>query len=317
MTSPYRLSVVVGTFNRFQLLERCITSIGEQTRTPTRIYVADAGSTDGTVEWLTANASDFLVPVLAGRKLGQAKALNDVFAMVETRYVAWLSDDNIVVDRGLDTAVAILDRFPRTGMVALKVRDVQGPFVDAPYIGGISSIGVLNVNQGLTRTDLLRRVGGFSEAFGLYGIDPDLTAKVLYSGQDVVYTKQVAIHHFREWATDPHTPEGAAHKRRLERSLRMYREKYRGFGEGDRLWALKRRWWARCLAKLGPRFQIHSPRPVLGALPRDWNNIFKSRHISVLDPLLSLGKPFHLRQRVRRGQCPAKLPPDLDPAAFS
>ena len=75
-------------------------------------------------------------------------------------------------------------------MVGLKVRDVGGPSVAAPYIGGISPIGILNVNQGLLRTDFLRKVGSFSETFGFYGIDPGLTAMVLYSGHDVVYTKK-------------------------------------------------------------------------------------------------------------------------------
>jgi hypothetical protein len=171
------LSVVVGTLDRLAQLRQCLDSIVSQTRTPVRVYVTDAGSTDGTIEYLRSIGAGWLVPILTGRRLGQARAYNDVFAQVATPYVCWLSDDNVVVDRGLDRAIAILEDEPAIGMVALKVRDMMGPFARSPYIGGISDVGILNVNQGVLRTRVLRAVGGFSETFRDYGIDPDLTAR--------------------------------------------------------------------------------------------------------------------------------------------
>jgi glycosyltransferase involved in cell wall biosynthesis len=77
-----KLSVVVGTFNRIDQLRACLASILEQTRCGVRVYVADAGSTDGTVEHLRSIASERIVPVLAGKKLGQARAYNEVFLVV-------------------------------------------------------------------------------------------------------------------------------------------------------------------------------------------------------------------------------------------
>ncbi|MGE3271737.1 MAG: glycosyltransferase family 2 protein, partial [Chloroflexota bacterium] len=195
-----KLSVVLGTYNRLESLKRCIDSIFTQTRTPSVVYVTDAGSTDGTVEYLQSIASERLIPVLVGKKLGQARAYNDVFKTVTTPYVVWISDDNAIVNGGLDQAVRILDRLPRVGMVGVKVKDVEGPFVEAPYLGAVSSIGVLNVNQGMLRTEALLEVGGFSERFRDYGIDPDLTAKVLFAGWDVAYTRGVGIEHYRAWA---------------------------------------------------------------------------------------------------------------------
>src|SRR5581483_5933201 len=91
---PPRLSVVLGTYNRLDDLKRCIDSVFAQTRTPTVVYVTDAGSTDGTVEYLQSIASERLVPLLVGKKLGQARAYNDVFFALDTPYVVWISDDN-------------------------------------------------------------------------------------------------------------------------------------------------------------------------------------------------------------------------------
>jgi GT2 family glycosyltransferase len=310
MTAPPRLSIVLGTFNRLESLKRCIDSIREQTAVATVIHVTDAGSTDGTQDYLASIAGETLKPWLVGRKLGQAKAYNDVFKTLTTPYVAWLSDDNEVVGHGLDQGVHILDHWREIGMVALKVRDVQGPFVAAPYIGGVSQIGVLNVNQGMLRTEVLSKVGYFSEAFGFYGIDPDLTAKVLYAGHDIVYSREVALHHYRDWAMDPDTPEGAALKAHHDKFRRLYQRKYGGFVGEDRRWARKKALWAEIERRLGPRWDHNAPGPWMGGLPRDWYNAFQSRHIHPLDPWLTAGKPFHLRQHVPTHELPSALPDD-------
>jgi GT2 family glycosyltransferase len=306
MSCDARLSVVLGSFNRRDSLKRCLDSILAETRTPLVVYVTDAGSTDGTQAYLESLTDPRVRALLVGRKLGQAKAYNDVFATVGTPYVAWLSDDNQVVDGGLDAAVRILDREPRVGMVALKTKDVQGPFLGSVYLGGVSEIGVLNVNQGLLRTEVLREVGGFSETFGFYGIDPDLTAKVLYAGHDVVYTRQVALHHYRDWPVEEGAPAHAELARHHALSLELYHAKWGAMAEDAGIWRAKRRLWARFKKRLRGRYDENSTRPVLGGLWRDWNNVFLSRHISLLDPWLSAGRDFHLRQRAAR----RPLPPD-------
>ena len=184
-------------------------------------------------------------------------------------------------------------------MVALKTRDVQGPFLGSVYLGGVSEIGVLNVNQGLLRTQVLREVRYFSEAFSNYGIDPDLTAKVLYAGHDIVYTRQVALQHYRDWPMQEGTPEHEALMRLHERSLRLYREIYGGLADGDWSWRAKRRAWAWFKKRLRGRYDENSSRPQLGGLWRDWNNVFLSRHISILDPWINLRRDYHLRQHAR------------------
>jgi GT2 family glycosyltransferase len=308
MSSDARLSVVLGTFNRLASLKRCLASLLVGTRTPMIVFVADAGSTDGTQAYLKSLDDPRVRPVLAGKKLGQARAYNDVFREVTTPYVAWLSDDNEVVESGLDAAVRILDRDPSLGMVALKTRDVQGPFLGSVYLGGVSEIGVLNVNQGLLRTETLREVGYFSETFGFYGIDPDLTAKVLFSGRDIAYTRQVALHHYRDWPGQEGTPEHAELARHHALSLELYRRKWGAMADGDGAWRARRRLWGWVKKRLGRRYDENSARPVLGGLWRDWNNVLLARHISLVDPWLSAGRDFHLRQHAAR----RPLPPDPD-----
>lgn len=302
-----RLSIVVGTYNRLDLLKRCIDSIFAQTQTPFHLYVSDAGSTDGTIDYLKSIASDQLIPIFEGQKIGQARAYNAVFEKVETPYTCWLSDDNVVVDRGLDIAVEILDKHPSFGMIALKTTDLQGPFEAAPYIGGVSQIGILNVNQGMLRTNVLKQVGGFSEYFRDYGIDPDLTAKVLFSGYDIAYTRQIALHHYRDWGED------AALKAMQEKQKiyqKRYFNKYAALAKDNLGWKCKRLFWRILRRGLGLQRYLDSSRPIFNGVMRDWHNIFTGRYISLLDPVRYHKHPFHLVQHCPRPQLPAKLPSD-------
>lgn len=300
-----KLSIVLGTYNRLQLLQQTITSIQQQTITPFKIYITDAGSTDGTIEYLKSIASETIIPIFVGEKLGQAKAYNDVFKIVDTPYVCWLSDDNVVVNGGLDIAVKILDENPNIGMVALKTRDRQGPFVDAPYIGGVSAIGILNVNQGVLRTPILKQVGGFSETFRDYGIDPDLTAKVLFSGHDIVYTKEIAIHHYRNWESDTNSPEYQQMMEKQKKYKEIYWQKYSQYGGSDLFWELKKILWAFIRRGLGIQKYLNSDRPIfLNLITRDWHNIMLGRYIKITEPISTINKPYHLIQH-----CPSYLRP--------
>ena len=299
-----RLSVVLGTYNRVESLRRCVESIFAQTRTPSVIYVTDAGSTDGTVEYLESVASDQLVPILVSERLGPARAYNDVFATVTTPYVVWLSDDNEIVDHGLDAGVEVLDRQSKVGMVAIKVKDLEGPFVNAPYLGAVSMIGVLNVNQGMLRTGVVQEVGGFSERFRDYGIDPDLTARVLFSGWQVAYTRQVGIHHYRDWGDGPKL--GPAQLQRQREYTELYARKWADYAPPDRAWAARKLVWKLLQQVTGIR--INSRGRMLGLDGRDWCNLLTARYVSLLDPIMTRGEPHYLVQRPPSQLNP--LPPD-------
>jgi GT2 family glycosyltransferase len=315
MTETPELSIVVGTLDRLDQLRTCIESIGCETRTPHVVYVTDAGSVDGTVEYLKGSADTRIRPVLVGRRLGQARAYNDVFDQVSTPYVCWISDDNVIVDGGLDRAVEALRRDRRIGMYALKVQDKLGPFVDAPYIGGFSTLGILNVNQGVLPTEVLKQVGGFSEAFRDYGIDPDLTAKVLFTGRDVVYGRAVAIHHYRNWSVDKTSEAYQALQQKQKRGLALYEAKYNRLQKHDPIFEWKKRVWTRLQALLPGHLAPNGRERFLGLLPRDWKNTWNGRFISVLDPLLTLGRPFHLRQRLPARMSRTGCPPDPEETA--
>ena len=295
------LSIVAGTYNRCDQVKRLVESVQRETKLPYILYITDAGSTDGTIEYLESVASDRVRPIFVGKLLGQARAYNDVFMQVDTPYVCWVSDDNEIVDNGLDKAVRILQANKKIGMVGLKVKDKEGPFVKAPYIGGVSPIGILNVNQGMLPTEVMRAVGGFSEEFRDYGIDPDLTAKVLFLGRDVVYTRDVTIHHYRNWAEDKESEDYKKLQAKHERFHELYKKNYAQYDAPSRTWRLKKRAWDWVKTRLSKRFDLsmNSSKPIFRNLPRDYYNTMMAKHIGMFDPLLTMNKDFHLRQRYR------------------
>lgn len=303
------LAIVIGTLDRLDQLQRGIQSIIKETSIPWRIYVTDAGSTDGTLEYLQALNDPRIVPVLEGKRLGQATAYNRVFRTLREPYVCWLSDDNEIINHGLDVAVGILARSPAIGLVGLKVRDVLGPFVKAPYIGGVSPLGVLNVNQGVLRTHDLLAIGGFSEWFQNYGIDPDVTTNVLLQGLDVVYTREVAILHHRNWPADTNTPEFQRVMDKQKEAGAKYLQKFCGVFPPDGAWERKKAAWDRWKKRFPALAGINSHTPVHGRVPRDWHNVMMARFISLRE-LFSRQDAYHLRQHLPKHLRPATLPAD-------
>lgn len=291
---PVLLTIVVGTYNRLNQLRRCLDSLIGHVQCPHEIIVIDAGSDDGTIQYLGSIKGITLQ--LDGQRIGQARSYNRAFQGARGELVCWLSDDNIVMPGSLDEAAIIMTQNPGIGMVGLKTRDIAGPFQSAPYIGGISEVGILNVNQGVVRRELLAAAGFFSEELMGYGIDPDLTARILLMGAAVVYSRKVAILHDRVWADD-----AVEFSRRRELMLRGQAIYMRDYGY------LSERYPSQTWKRMIPEFPFltderlaHIPwigRWIAGLL-RDLRNIRRSRFISGLDPIRSLFKPFHLVQKI-------------------
>ena len=223
MPNEPRVAVVVGTCNRRELLQRCLAAVLGEGRGFASLVVIDAGSTDGTRDYLQTQ-NDIQV-VLEKERNGQAWALNRAAEQSECDYLCWLSDDNVLRPGALRHAVEVLDRDPTIGLVSLKVRDATGPSAHLPFIGAVGSTGVLNCNQGVVRGGLFRELGGFDEKLRDYFIDNDLTTRVLLAGSDVVFTKEVAIDHFRQHEEDSWI--GAKERKgRIALNKRLYEAKY-------------------------------------------------------------------------------------------
>jgi GT2 family glycosyltransferase len=297
-----KLNIVIGTYNRLPLLQQCLDALIGKIRTKHEIIVIDAGSTDGTREYLKGLQGIRLI--CDDELFGQAQSLNRVFKKLDSTYVCWLSDDNIVQDGILDLAVSILNQDSKIGMVSLKVKDISGPHTDKPYIGGIWSSGILNCNQGMIATHLLLSLGGFDEEFRDYGIDGDLTTKVLLAGYKVVVTKQIAIHHLRDHNTVSWTDE-KSRKQRLDASRALYEKKYENLIHSKYGGQYNKDERHNSLLMRGVIALYHRTKRKGIPLGKwidldeiDWRNMIVGRFISPVDFLRNIHKPYYLVQKI-------------------
>jgi GT2 family glycosyltransferase len=289
-----RLVILLATYNRLTMLRSVVDSILSGTTVPHELIVIDGGSTDGTIEYLQSHPR--ITAVLQGELVGTARCYNRVWREVDSQYSCWLSDDTELVPRSLDLAVSILDAEPTVGMIGLKMKDTKGPGQREAYRGGISEYGILNCNHGVVRTALARQVGFFNEGYRSYMIDPDLTASILCTGHRVVMTKAIAVLHHREWADKEGDAKVARDMGGID-NFAIYRRKFQ-FLERSRTLATRLRARAIRAAARVLFAGAGADARRLRLNRRDWVNLAGGRFISLLDPIVCAGGPYHLAQAI-------------------
>ena len=297
------LTIVIGTRNRLNVLKKCLDALMGKISNSYEIFVVDAGSTDGTIEYL--NRLKKVKLICDGKPIGQAKSLNRIFRTLNSKYVCWLSDDNVPKPFIFDLAIGILEEKNDIGMIALKVKDVKGPFTSVPYIGGIYKTGILNCNHGIIRNKLLKKIGYFDEAFKNYGIDPDLTTRVLLSGSKVAYTKELAVEHYRDYESETAAISQSERNNGINSAESIYNTKYASLIKSTFnqkldasmkkiIWFLIRK-YKRKLKKKKSNFELF-----LGKNMQDWFNLTHCRYISIFDFWKNRNKPYYLVQHLPR-----------------
>jgi len=286
--------VLVATYNRLALLKTVVDAIEHGTQTPHELIVIDGGSTDGTIDYIQSDPR--ITPVLQGQLVGTARCYNRVWRHIDSTYTCWLSDDTEIAPGALDTALAILGQDATIGMVGLKMKDTKGPGRFEPYRGGLSEFGILNCNHGVFRTALGRQIGFFNEGYRSYMIDPDITASILATGHRVVMTRSVAVLHHREWAEKEGDEKVARDMGGID-NFAIYRRK---FGFLSRSQTLATRVRARLVRYVWRLLFLGAGQDArrLWLNRRDWINLAGGRFISLFDPLIHLGRPYHLAQSV-------------------
>ncbi|MGE5553951.1 MAG: glycosyltransferase family 2 protein [Betaproteobacteria bacterium] len=166
-------SVVIPTYNRRDLLRRCLLSLFDQTAPGDRyeIVVVDDGSTDGTGELVKELAKQAAchVEYRPQPNLGRARARNAGILAARGRIIIFL-DSDMVVDEGFIAAHLDCHRTP--GRIAhgqvINTPDFSDPRKAQPKLTDYSRAFFATGNVSLERAKLLE-AGLFSEAFTEYG----------------------------------------------------------------------------------------------------------------------------------------------------
>lgn len=107
-------TVVTPSFNMLDYLKRCCASVEDQAGATHEHLVMDAGSADGTVQWLSGRPR---VRGLSGRDEGMYDAVNKGFAMARGSFVSYLNCDEQYLPGTLSFVKSYFERNPRIDLV--------------------------------------------------------------------------------------------------------------------------------------------------------------------------------------------------------
>jgi glycosyltransferase involved in cell wall biosynthesis len=113
MDAP-RVTVAVPSLNHAPFLAQALDSLFAQ-EVPVEVYVADAGSTDGSVD-IIRRYEDRLLGWRSRPDAGQAAAVNEGIAAGTAPFVCWLNSDDWLLPRGLPRLLEALEAVPTAAM---------------------------------------------------------------------------------------------------------------------------------------------------------------------------------------------------------
>lgn len=207
MTTP-RVSVVIPTYQRRESLLRALSALGEQTLPPEEyeIIVVMDGSDDGSREAVASLSPQHSLRALWQNNRGRAAACNAGVAAARGTLVVLLDDDMQATPDLLaahlrahepGTRLAVIGAAPVAITSALappavyvgrkfnrhleRLASIGGPLGLRDFYSGNLSIG----------RDMLNAVGGFDEAFTIYGNeDLELSIRLRSAGVQLVYNAE-------------------------------------------------------------------------------------------------------------------------------
>lgn len=122
------VSVLINNYNYAKYLDKCITSVLEQTYQNIEILLYDDVSTDNSLE-IASKYSDRIIIIEGGDKFefpsfNQANAINKAFAKSKGEYICLLDSDDYFDKNKILKIVEIFDNSPSTVLVQHAVEEV-------------------------------------------------------------------------------------------------------------------------------------------------------------------------------------------------
>lgn len=213
------VAAVVVTYNRLELLKKCIQSLKEQTRKLDEIIVVNNSSTDGTLEWL--NSQTDLISITqenSGSAGGQYTGIKTAY---EKGYDwVWSLDTDVVVDKN-----ALENFFLSKGMnkdnigflsSTIFYKDGSLAYINIPFLENNEKIvrcyaeneelPILSASFGsvLFSRNAIMKVGFPNKEFFIWGDDVEYTFRIIRAGFiGFLINNSNAIHYAPTNSRDP------------------------------------------------------------------------------------------------------------------
>lgn len=186
-----KVSVVIPTFNRRDLINQSIQSVQAQTYQDYEVIIVDDGSTDNTREILEPLLLKHNFHYFYQENQKQAIARNNGIRNSCGEYIAFLDSDDLWHPRKLEYQVIVLEQHPEIGMVYSNQSLIQNNHKEKPikYPYGLLKSGEIfkdlllrkyycSTPSILVRKSVLDEVGLFDENLGNALEDWELTLRI-------------------------------------------------------------------------------------------------------------------------------------------
>lgn len=199
------------------------------------IIVVDNCSSDGSVDYLLKLFPQVLF-IANTDNVGFGKACNQGLSAAKGEYILFLNPDTLVPEDCITSALAIFSSKENIGALGIRMIDGKGRFLkeskrgfpsikasffklsgvnrffsgsrffDSYYMGHLDDkkdqyVEVLAGAFMLIPRNVLQKIGGFDEAFFMYGEDIDLSYRIFRAGYKNYYLSDPAIIHFKGEST--------------------------------------------------------------------------------------------------------------------
>lgn len=181
--SPDKVSVIIPTYNRRDLIQRALQSVFAQTYRDFEILVVDDGSTDDTGAVIGATPG---VRYLFQENAGAAKARNLGIRQARAGLIAFLDSDDVWRPEFLETQVEVLDRNCEVALVCArsavgKKTSRYFPLTQDLIVGDLYpklyKESFMRTPAVVVRRSCLLAVGGFNETYP-WSEDQDLWLRI-------------------------------------------------------------------------------------------------------------------------------------------
>jgi glycosyltransferase involved in cell wall biosynthesis len=113
---PPSVSIIIPSYNRVGYLRETIASCLAQEYADCRVIVTDDGSTDGTVD-MVRDIDPRRVRLIANPHAGAPANRNRALATIDTPFVMWIGDDDVLVPSVVQSRIAMLQRVPDADVI--------------------------------------------------------------------------------------------------------------------------------------------------------------------------------------------------------
>ena len=210
------VTTIVVNWNGRAYLDKCLTSLLEQTYQAQEIILVDNGSTDGSVDYVSTTYPTIKVIRLT-QNIGFAAANNVAIRDSAGGYVALLNNDAYAEPDWLANMIEVADRDPELGMIACKMLfahqpqrinsaglaldwagfcwDWRGGELDDPTEAELQECFGPTGGAALYRHAMLEDIGLLDEDFFAYSEDADLAWRAQRCGWHCLYVPTARVYH--------------------------------------------------------------------------------------------------------------------------